>query len=137
MASYQRTLITLAGDSPVQAGTIPKPRGGKRTVAVIQYEMIASDPYAHQQDDVLFASWFERQGFEDIDEEEKAALREQFFSKPQPCLRASPLPKQYGWGVHYDEHGRVALIPAESSTYRELLSDPDVTTTAAMRRKRK
>jgi len=31
------------------------------------------------------------------------------LSKPHPCLRASMLPKRYGWGVHYDGNGRITL----------------------------
>ena len=39
--------------------------------------------------------------------------RKQFFSKGQPCFRASPLTKQLGWGVHCDKNGKVALYGIE------------------------
>ena len=51
---------------------------------------------------------------------EGEAIRAAFFAKPHPCLRASPLPKRYGWGVHYDAHGRIALYAMESEDYRRL-----------------
>jgi len=62
--------------------------------------------------------------------------REDFFAKPQACLRASPLVKQYGWGVHHDGEGRIALLGMESAEYRQLLDDPAIAKTPGMRRAR-
>ena len=36
-------------------------------------------------------------------------------------MRASPLPKRYGWGVHYDHEGRIAIHAVESATYEHLV----------------
>jgi hypothetical protein len=47
-------------------------------------------------------------------------LWEQLFSKPQACLRASPLPKSHGWGVHFDAKGRVAIHAVDSPEYAKL-----------------
>lgn len=33
-----------------------------------------------------------------VSAEEVAQLRQEFFNKPQACLRSSPLPKKHGWG---------------------------------------
>ncbi|WP_298711512.1 DUF6157 family protein [Micrococcus sp. 2A] len=41
--------------------------------------------------------------------------REAFFAKSQACLRASPLGKRHGWGLHHDAEGRVALVPLGSA----------------------
>jgi hypothetical protein len=51
------------------------------------------------------------------------AIRAELFQKNHPCLRASPLPKRYGWGVHYDGHGRIAIYGTESEDYRRLSRD--------------
>ena len=67
---------------------------------------------------------------------EVAGSREAFFAKPQACLRASPLVKQFGWGIHHDAEGRVALLAIESEAYRTLLDDPAVRKTPGMRSKR-
>ena len=127
--NYYGTLIAVAEDSPVTSSVVPSPRGGKKTVAVLQYEMLAERPYALTQEDVLFDSWFLRRP--DAGEArgaEAAALREAFFSKPQPCLRTSPLPKKYGFGLHFDGDGRIALCPVESGEYARLLEGAGGTT---------
>jgi hypothetical protein len=35
-------------------------------------------------------------------------------------MRLSMLTKRWGWGVHYDEEGRMALYGAETPEYRRL-----------------
>jgi hypothetical protein len=35
-------------------------------------------------------------------------------------MRASMLPKKYGWGVHSDAEGRLALVAVGSDSYRRL-----------------
>ena len=35
-------------------------------------------------------------------------------------MRASALPKKYGWGVHYDSDGEMAIYPVESDEYRRM-----------------
>jgi hypothetical protein len=113
------TFIAVAEDCPVTRGTIPEPRGGKRPVALIQYELLAHSPYTYTQEDVLFESFLRHKGLQPAPGD---GLREAFFSKPQACLRASPLPKKYGWGLHFDSEGRVALCAMESEPYQRLAS---------------
>ena len=67
---------------------------------------------------------------------ERKAARAAFFAKPQACLRSSPLVKIYGWGLHHDEKGRVALVGAGTEPYKALLADPQLETVNGMRRKR-
>jgi hypothetical protein len=38
--NYFATLIAVADDGPVASSVVPAERGGKKTVAVLQYEMI-------------------------------------------------------------------------------------------------
>ena len=121
--NYRDTLITASPDSPVSAGTIPEKPG---TVAAVQHALLA-EPYAMTSDDLLFAAYRERGGDKN---------REAFFARPQACLRASPLVKQFGWGVHHDGEGRIALLGMESADYRRLWEDPAVAKTPGMRRSR-
>lgn len=122
--NYRDTLVTVSPDSPVSVGTIPeKPE----SVAGLQYAMLSAGPYAATSDDLLHAIHRARGGEKD---------REDFFARPQACLRASPLVKQFGWGIHHDGEGRIALIAVESDTYRRLLGDPSVRKTPGMRRSR-
>jgi hypothetical protein len=121
--NYYRTLIAVADDCPVTSSAVPATRGGKKTVAVLQYEMLTERPYRLTQEDVLFDSWLLRQpGNEELSEDEVAALREDFFAKDQPCLRTSPLPKKYGFGLLFDSEGRVALCPVESEEYGRIVT---------------
>ncbi|MEP9358135.1 DUF6157 family protein [Sphingomonas sp. KR3-1] len=121
--NYRDTLITASSDSPVSAGTVPEKPG---TVAAVQHALLR-EPYAMTSDDLLFAAYRARGGDQ---------ARDAFFAKPQACLRASPLVKQFGWGVHHDGEGRIALLGMESDAYRRLLDDPAVKKAPGMRRAR-
>ncbi|MGH3696072.1 MAG: DUF6157 family protein [Pseudonocardiaceae bacterium] len=46
----------------------------------------------------------------------------QFYSKSQACLRASDLGKRYGWGIHADGRGRLALFGVDTPEYAEFVS---------------
>ncbi|WP_248962145.1 DUF6157 family protein [Sphaerisporangium perillae] len=131
--NYYRTFIAVADDCPVTEGVVPQARGGKKTVAVLQYEMLAGNPYVYTQEDVLFESWLRRQEPADLPENEVARLRDEFFAKPQPCVRASPLPKKFGWGLACDAEGRVALCPMESKEYQDFLAGDTMKILKAMR----
>lgn len=124
--NYTDTFITVAPDSTAERGVEPK-----SGVALAQYQLIAPHPYRHTSDDVLFTVWADRRGLAQAD---RPAARAEFFSKGQACLRASDLGKKYGWGIHHDEQGRVALYGVESGEYRRLAGGPRVK--AAMRSKR-
>lgn len=134
--NYYQTLIAVADDCPVSASVMPESRTGKKTVAMLQYELLADSPHVYSQEDVLFDAWLRRQDMPEASEAEVAQLREEFFAKPQPCLRASPLPKKYGWGFSFDEKGTVALCPMESQKYQQLLADDAVQVLKALRSSR-
>ena len=134
--NYYDTLIAVADDCPVTTSVVPTARNGKKTVAVIQYEMLANNPHVYTQEDVLFQSWFQRQDQTAKSEDEVAELRKAFFAKPQACLRSSPLPKRYGWGLLFDREGRVALCPMESEEYRRFLTGDRVKVLKALRSSR-
>ncbi|MCF2499266.1 DUF6157 family protein [Dyadobacter chenhuakuii] len=131
--NYFDTFIQVAEDSQAKAGEVPPTKGAEKSVANIQFEIISAHPYQYTSDDVLFQTYAVRQG---LDETELEAEREKFFSKGQPCLRASPLTKRYGWGVHSNAEGKVALYGLESKEYNKLSSDEKLKTVKAMRSKR-
>ena len=123
--NYTDTFIAVAPDTRAVTSSVP-PVKDTPTVARIQYEMLVDAPYVHTSDDVVHASQGERRGIS----------REDFFAKGQPCLRTSPLVKTYGWGLHHDAEGRVALYPVESSEYRELAARDDLKQLQGMRSSR-
>ena len=85
------------------------------------------------RDDLLFEVHATRRGVTDSDREQ---ARNAFFAKSQACLRASPLGKRYGWGLHHDEHGRVALVGLGTEEYARLAKDDTLKQLKAMRSKR-
>ncbi|GGM94136.1 hypothetical protein GCM10010967_29160 [Dyadobacter beijingensis] len=130
--NYENTLIEVADDCPATAGEVPPVKGDVKTVANMQFEMISKNPYKFTSDDVLFQVFAERK---DLTESELEEARRQFFSKGQACLRASPLTKRYGWGVHSDQEGKIALYACDSPEYKKL-KDSDLKTVKAMKSSR-
>lgn len=131
--NYVNTLIEVAEDSSATAGVVPPSKGDKKSVANLQFEMLAGHPYEYTSDDVVFGVYAMRNT---ISPEKLAEERERFFSKGQPCLRASPLAKSYGWGFHSDAQGKIAIYGAETDEYQKLVADEAVAKRKAMRSKR-
>jgi hypothetical protein len=132
--NYTNTFIEIAEDSPVEIGDVPPLKGEKKSVANLQFEMVYENPYKYTSDDILFSVFAMRKGFSKSEWEEQ---REIFFSKGQPCFRASPLTKRYGWGVHNDENGKMAIFGSDTEEYRQFLEDDSLEKVKAMRSKRK
>lgn len=131
--NYQDTFISIADDCPETAGKVPPLKEEAPGIAALQFGMVKESPYAYSSDDVLFAVHAARTG---IAEEAMDEERAKFFSKGQPCFRASPLTKRWGWGVHSDAKGKIALYAAGSPEYRKLAEDASVRQVKAMRNKR-
>jgi hypothetical protein len=114
--NYSETFIAIAEDSSAERGTMLPEK--------------AENP----SDDVIFSVWADRQG---LAEEEREGAREEFFATGRACLRASDLGKKYGWGIHHDAEGRVALFGVESEEYRAFMDAEDVAVVKAMRSSRR
>jgi hypothetical protein len=130
--NYTNTFIEVAEDCKAATGTIP-PEKTEPTIARMQFELIQTNPYRYTSDDVLFAVYAARNS---IAPEELEARRAEFFAKGQACLRASPLAKSYGWGIHHDREGKVALYAQGSEEYDQLRADGSLTQLKAMRSSR-
>lgn len=127
--NYFDTFIEVA---EAEYGTIP-PAKEKKTVAEMQYELIAKNPYKFSSDDIFFQVFADRN---DLTKAEYKNARELFFSKGQPCFRASPLTKTYGYGVHSDSNGKVALVGMETDEYQKFLVDKNIKKVKAMKSSR-
>ncbi|WP_042459981.1 DUF6157 family protein [Neobacillus dielmonensis] len=132
--SYKDTFITISDDSNLSSGVVPVPRNGKPTIASIEYDLLKNAPYQYTQEEVQFKTHLIKNQIESdyLDE-----LREQFFSKPKACFRASPLVKNYGWGIHYNEQGKIAIYEVNSKAYEDFLDQEQITKLKGMRTKRK
>lgn len=128
--NYINTFILVAEDCPVFTGEIPPVKEGGKTAANIQFELINKYPYKFTSDDVLFQIYAYKN---QLTKSELKTAREHFFSKGQACFRASPLPKRYGWGIHSNEKGKIALYGCETPEYKKLSKDKDITIVKAMK----
>lgn len=131
--NYYNTFIEVAEDCPVDFAEIPPDKKVKSAVRT-QYEMIANHPYEFTSDDVLFSIFAEKNA---ITQSQKIEKREQYFSKGRACLRASALGKRYGWGIHYNDEGKMAVYGMDSHEYEKLVANPDLDHVKAMRSSRK
>lgn len=129
--NYYDTLITIAEDSPIQASTVPDLK--KPSVAAQQYMWISKQPYELTSDDVIYRRVAEKQG---VPDHLRAAAQQEYFQTGRACLRTSPLARQYGWGIHTNAEGKVALVAAESPEYAALVADDSVRKLRAMRKSR-
>ncbi|WP_210210450.1 DUF6157 family protein [Methylocystis hirsuta] len=128
--NYHNVFITVSADCPATAGIEP---ANGNSVGGLQYALLRGEPYSFTSDDLLFEVFARRNGIED---HKREIARAAFFSKPQACLRASPLAKQYGWGLHHDERGRVAVYGVETEAYRKLAARDDLKLVPGMRNRR-
>lgn len=88
--------------------------------------MLASKPYHYTSDDIVYASNGKRRNIR----------RDAFFSKGQACLRASPLSKRYGWGIHSNAEGKIAIYAIGSEQYDKYLHDKNLKQLKGVRSKR-
>lgn len=92
--NYINTFIAIADDCPEKFGVVPPSKGDNKSVANYQFDMVYNNPYKYTSDEVFFEIYAIRN---EIPENELSSAKEAFFSKGQPCFRASPLTKRYGW----------------------------------------
>ena len=131
--NYQNTFIEIADDCLATSGEIPPEKGTEKTIANMQYEMICDSPYKYSSDDVLFHCFAAKNKIAKV---ELTTAREQFFLKGQPCFRASPLSKRYGFGIHSDNDGKIALYGCDTTRYKKLSKDKKLKVVKAMKSKK-
>lgn len=132
--NYFDSFIEVAEDTKTTHGIKPASKADKKTIAEMQYDLISKNPYKYTSDDIIFQVFADRN---DLTKAEYKQAREQFFSKGQACLRASPLTKTYGFGIHSDSKGKIALYGLETDEYQKFLSDSEIKKVKAMRTSRK
>ena len=131
--NYTNTFIEVADDCPVEIAEVPPVNKDAKTIANLQFEMIKNNPYKFSSDDVIFQVYAIKK---EITKQEFDRERERFFSKGQACLRTSPLAKRYGWGVHSNSEGKIAIYAVDSDEYKKRANDKKLKHLKAMRSKR-
>jgi hypothetical protein len=106
--NYYDTLIEIADECPAIRGQVPQARGGKKTKAVVEYELLLEHPHTYTEEDIAF------EVYAVLHDVPKAGWpneeRDRFLSKGHPHLRVSALAKRYGWGMHNNVDGKIALV---------------------------
>lgn len=139
MKSITDTFVSVAPDCPVTRAVMPTAKGATPTVPVVQYELLTASPYTLTLEDLIFEVHVRRAGLSRAEAKaQSTVIRAELFAKPQACMQASTLPKRYGWGIHYDSRGRLALYAMESEEYRQFAAGKvaGVKVVLAMRSKR-
>lgn len=132
--NYYDVFIEVAMDCPNEKGVVPPIRGDKRSIANIEFDLLINAPYRFTSDEVLFEVYARRNDLGTFMREKE---RTHFFSKGKPCFRASPLTKTYGWGVHCNANGKMAIYGCETEAYAKFIDDENLQKIKAIRSKRK
>lgn len=129
--------IEIAPDCPARTAIIPEGKGGKKSIAAIEYQLLSSKPYGYTLEELKFATHVQHKQIPPAElKAHRKQLWDEYFAKPCACMRASPLTKKYGWGAHYDANGKIAIYAVESREYRRFVKDKNIKKYAAMRSKR-
>ena len=135
--NYYNAFILVARDSTASHATLPLVRGAAKSIPALEHELLSKHSYTYTQEELQFAVHVRR---EDISETKAKAkhkqLWAQLFSKPRACLRGSSLSKKYGWGLHFDSEGKIALVAVESKDYQKFGKAKNLKVMPALRSKR-
>jgi hypothetical protein len=131
--NYTDTFIQIAEDCRANTGEMPPVKEDKKTVANLHFDLLYDHPYEYTSDDVIFGAYAIKNGIRQADMKN---AREEFFSKGQPCMRTSPLTKRYGWGVHSNSEGKIAIFACDSAGYKKLVKDKSLKLVKAMKASR-
>ncbi len=132
------TFVVVADDCPAKRAIAPQPKSGRETIASLQYRLLGGHPYRYTLEDLIFEVHLARNDISTSESKARGAeIRAELFSRSHACMRASPLTKAYGWGAHYDDKGRLAIVARESNDYERLAAAKDLIVVKAMRNSRK
>lgn len=140
MLTDPNTFVQVAADCPAGSGVAPELTRDPKPAHVLQHELLSAAAYRYTNDELLFEVHVRRMGMGEAEiAAQREALWQELFAKSHPCMRASPLPKKYGRGVHSDSQGRLALYGRDSEEYRRFVAAGErgeLKLTAALRSRR-
>ena len=112
---FPETLITVAEKCPANRGMEPTTNRAEKTITMHQYEVLTEMPYQLTYKQLKDEVHRTRRGKEFTDDQLETYM-----------MKRSELCKIYGWGVHEDKNGKLALVGCETKEYRRLLRKPGV-----------
>ncbi len=116
----QEELIEVAEDYQGKYAQEP-PDGPHKTIPRYEYELLIADPYKYT----------ERELFEQVHvvQRNRPHLKIDSYN-----IKRSPLVQSFGWGIHRNPEGKLALVALESNRYKELQGSKSVTCTKSYRK---
>lgn len=105
--SGNEELIEVAEDSKVVRAVEPPDGGPEKSIHRIVYEVLIESPYKYTEMELFHEVHVVRRSRPD--------LKIESYS-----IKRSPLVQRFGWGIHRNPEGKLALVPVESDKYREL-----------------
>jgi hypothetical protein len=106
-------LITIA-ESSVKQSEMPVSKTKKETVKEVVYRVLKESPYQFRQYELFYEVHINQ-----LNKDTALKLTSYMLVKSELCALL-------GWGIHGDEEGKLALIPAESEKYKELLNNSNI-----------
>lgn len=124
---YKNTFICVAEDCPVTKSEVPVSVYQTQSVPQLQYNLLSRHPYKLNYEELNFEVFLQQKGHDgDLPDLIVETLRQEFLKKKHPSLRALALVKRYGFGLHCDDEGKIALYPVESPEYEAILQNRSV-----------
>ena len=112
---FPEILITVADKCPANHGMEPTTNRAEKTITMHQYDVLTEMPYQLTYKQLKEEVHRTRRGKEFTDEQLETYM-----------MKRSELCKIYGWGVHEDKNGTLALVGCETKEYRRLVRKPGV-----------
>lgn len=104
-----REFILVSPDCPVDRGTVPEGSIEHKPIVVHQYEVLSQHPYEYSERELSYEVHIVRRG------KQEGELQLHKYD-----LKRSKLLKKYGWGIHYNEDRKLALVGRETEEYERL-----------------
>jgi hypothetical protein len=137
VTAIKDTFVLVAQDCPVTVSVAPTAnKNTKPSIHVIQYELLSAHPYRFTLEDLIYEVHIRHKDIPAAQVEQEGDRIAGLFQKSHPCMRASMLPKKFGWGVHYDSKDKLAFYGMETEQYRAFVENPGIMLVFAMRNKR-
>jgi len=103
----RNVLVKVAEDRPVQKGTVP---GRSDVISHIGYDELSKNPYVYTQLEFYHQVHHIRRN--------KPDLKIESYN-----IKRNSLCKKYGWGIHINELGKLAIFGCETEDYKKLLNN--------------
>ena len=105
--STNEVLIKVAEDTPVDHAIDPPDRDLNKSIARITFEVLIENPYRYSEMELFNEVHFVRRNRRD--------LKINSYS-----IKRSRLCQEFGWGIHRNKEGKLALIAMDSDKYQKL-----------------